>query len=304
MFNFVNNKRYYFTLSSVVILCGIIFAIISGLPWGIEFTGGSIMTIGFDEPVEKDNIASLFADTGHPEVQIQSIETDETKCGYIIQTKELTDAEQTQISNSLREIGMTGELEFDSVSNPIADEKARGAAIAVVIAAVAILIYISWAFRKLPKPFRYGTCAVIALIHDVLVVIAFFAIFGSTLNLEINLIFITGLLTVIGYSVNNTIVVFDRIRENLGKAGRQGFTTVVNNSLMETLSRSLNTSLTTLMAVASVYLFVGENIESFMLVLIVGIIAGTYSSLFITSQLLIAWETGEFGRLFRRTQTA
>ncbi len=304
MFNFVNNRRYYFALSSVVIICGIIFAIISGLPWGIEFTGGSIMTIGFDEPVEKDNIASLFADKGHPEAQIQSIETDETKCGYIIQTKELTDAEQTQIANSLREIGMTGELEFDSVSNPIADEKARGAAIAVVIAAVAILIYISWAFRKLPKPFRYGTCAVIALIHDVLVVIAFFAIFGSTLNLEINLIFITGLLTVIGYSVNNTIVVFDRIRENLGKAGRQGFTTVVNNSLMETLSRSLNTSLTTLMAVASVYLFVGENIESFMLVLIVGIIAGTYSSLFIASQLLIVWETGEFGRLFRRTQTA
>lgn len=304
MFNFVNNRRYYFALSSVVIICGIIFAIISGLPWGIEFTGGSIMTIGFDEPVEKDNIASLFADKGHPEAQIQSIETDETKCGYIIQTKELTDAEQTQIANSLREIGMTGELEFDSVSNPIADEKARGAAIAVVIAAVAILIYISWAFRKLPKPFRYGTCAVIALIHDVLVVIAFFAIFGSTLNLEINLIFITGLLTVIGYSVNNTIVVFDRIRENLGKAGRQGFITVVNNSLMETLSRSLNTSLTTLMAVASVYLFVGENIESFMLVLIVGIIAGTYSSLFIASQLLIVWETGEFGRLFRRTQTA
>ncbi len=289
-------------LSAAVIICGIIFAIISGIPWGIDFTGGTIMTVGFDEHVEKDTITSLLADSGHPEAQVQGVETDETEYGYIIQTKELTDVEQTQLINALKEIGMTGELEFDSVSDPIAKEKAQGATIAVVIAAIGILIYISWAFRKLPKPFRYGTCAVIALLHDVLIAMAFFAILGSILNLEINLIFITGLLTVIGYSVNDTIVVFDRIRENLGKAGRQGFATVVNNSLVETLSRSLNTSLTTLLVLVSVYLFVGEAIESFMLVLIVGVISGTYSSIFIASQLLILWETGGFGKLFRRTK--
>ncbi|MFO8101554.1 MAG: protein translocase subunit SecF [Dehalococcoidia bacterium] len=301
MFDFVSKKRYFFGLSIVIIILGTIFAASAGIPWGIDFTGGTIMTVGFEEAVEKDDIAGLLAEVGHPEAEVQGTETEETEYGYIIRSKELTDAEQSQLVNSLQEIGMTGELEFDSVSNPIADEKARGAVIAVVVAAFGILIYISWAFRKLPKPFRYGTCAVIALIHDVLIAMAVFAILGNALDLEINLIFITGLLTVIGYSVNDTIVVFDRIRENLGKAGRQSFQTVVNNSLVETLSRSLNTSLTTLLVLVSVYLFVGEAIESFMLVLIVGVISGTYSSIFIASQLLVVWETGAFGRLFRRT---
>jgi len=297
MYDFVGNKRYFFILSGVVILCGLIFFAAGGIPWGIDFTGGTVMTLKFDQPVSQDTIDEKLAAIGHDEAIIQ--ETGEN--AFIVRTKELDESEMKALTDSLTALGMTEKPSFDSVSDPVAKEKARGAAIAVVIAAIGILLYISWAFRRLPKPFRYGTCAIIALIHDVLVALAVFAILGKAMDLEINLMFITGLLTVIGYSVNDTIVVFDRIRENLGKAGRQSFETIVNNSLMETLTRSLNTSLTTLIVLVAVYLFVGEAIESFMLVLIVGIISGTYSSIFIASQALVVWETGGARRLFRRT---
>ncbi len=301
MFDFVGKKRYFFVLSAVIIICGIIFASTAGVPWGIDFTGGTIMTVGFDKVVEKDAVENILSEIGHPEAQVQGAEMDENPNAYIIRSKELDESEEDALIADLKEIGMTGNLEFDSVSDPIAREKAEGATIAVVIAAIGILLYISWAFRKLPKPFRYGTCAIIALVHDVLIALAVFSILGSALDLEVNLMFITGLLTVIGYSVNDTIVVFDRIRENLGKAGRSSFEVVVNNSLIETLSRSLTTSLTTLLVLTSVYLFVGEAIESFMLVLIVGVISGTYSSIFIASQALVVWETGKVQKLFRRT---
>lgn len=296
MFDFVGKKRYFFVLSAAIILIGIIFFAVNGIPWGIDFTGGTVMTVEFDKPVEKSDVEKEFAAIGHDEAVIQDT-GDNT---FIVRTKELEDSERLELVDSLKEMGMTETPEFNSVSDPIAKEKASGAVWAVVIAAIGILLYISWAFRKLPKPFRYGTCAIIALVHDVLIALAVFAILGSALDLEINLMFITGLLTVIGYSVNDTIVVFDRIRENLGKVSRQGFETVVNNSLVETLNRSLNTSLTTLIVLVAVYLFVGEAIESFILVLIVGVISGTYSSIFIASQFLVVLETGAARRLLRR----
>lgn len=297
MFDFVGKKRYFFILSAAIIIVGMIFFAVEGIPWGIDFTGGTVMTVEFAEPVDQDEVESAYTSFGHDEAIIQDT-GDNT---FIIRTKELEEAERIEIVEALNELGMTGTPSFDSVSDPVAKEKARGAGYAVVIAAIGILLYISWAFRKLPKPFRYGTCAVIALVHDVLIALSVFAILGSALDLEINLMFITGLLTVIGYSVNDTIVVFDRIRENLGRASRHGFETVVNNSLVETLNRSLNTSLTTLIVLVAIYLFVGEAIESFMLVLIVGVISGTYSSIFVASQALVVWETGTARKLFKRS---
>ncbi|MDH5696496.1 MAG: protein translocase subunit SecF, partial [Dehalococcoidia bacterium] len=173
---------------------------------------------------------------------------------------------------------------------------AHNAAIAVAVAAVGILLYITWAFRRMPRPFHYGTCAIIALAHDVLVVLGTFSILGAILGWEINLMFITGVLAVIGYSVNNTVVAFDRIRENLRKGMSPDFEAVVNNSLVETLSRSLNTSLTTVFVILALLLFVGASIQNFVIVLLIGIIAGTYSSLGIAPTLLIVWEKGEWGR--------
>jgi preprotein translocase subunit SecF len=191
------------------------------------------------------------------------------------------------------------ETEFSSVSPMVATETARNAIIAVAVAAVGVLLYITWAFRRMPNPFRYGTCAVIALIHDAVVAMGVFSILGGILGWEINLMFITGILAVIGYSVNNTVVVFDRVRENLTKGISPHFEVVVNSSLVETLSRSLNTSLTTLLVVVALLLFVGASIQNFAVVLLVGIIAGTYSSLFIAPMLLVVWEKGEWNRFLR-----
>jgi preprotein translocase subunit SecF len=162
---------------------------------------------------------------------------------------------------------------------------------------VGILLYITWAFRKMPKPFHYGTCAVIALVHDVLVVLGIFCILGAILGWEINLMFITGILAIIGYSVNNIVVVFDRIRENVRRGVSPDFEFVVNSSIVETLSRQLNTSLTTIIVVLALLLFVGASIQNFAIVLLIGIIVGTFDSICIAPTLLVVWDRGEWGRL-------
>ncbi|GAH36194.1 unnamed protein product, partial [marine sediment metagenome] len=159
-----------------------------------------------------------------------------------------------------------------------------------------ILLYVTWAFRRMPKPFHYGTCAIIALTHDALVALGVFSILGGILNWQINLMFITGILAVIGYSVNNTVVIFDRIRENLKMSERTDFEIVVNNSLVETLGRSVNTSLTTLIVVLALLLFVGASIQNFVVVLVIGIIAGTFSSirLAMTKRMLLISRLGSY----------
>ncbi|MCL0102698.1 protein translocase subunit SecF [Dehalococcoidia bacterium] len=300
MFDFVGKGPRFSLLSLVVIISGMGLLAVLGFPLGIDFTGGAMMTVEFDRPVTLTDLRQELAGLGHHDVAIHSIEGIEGEAGFLIRTRELAEGEKQEIMRAFEGLGLTGKPSYEFISGEIARERARGAAIAVVIGAIGILIYISWAFRKLPNPFRYGTCAIIALVHDILIVMAVFAILGGVLHLEINLMFITAILAVIGYSVNDTIVVFDRIRENLGKGARQSFETVVNNSLMESLSRSLNTSLTTLIVLAAIYLIVGEAIRSFIVVLMVGVVSGTYSSIFIAAQALVAWETGKVGKIVRR----
>jgi preprotein translocase subunit SecF len=295
MFDFVGKRPWFFLLSALIIIVGLISLGVGGAPLGIDFTSGILLGVEFGESVTQEQLEERLSRLGHDEATIQNTGGN----SFLIRITELEEGERSTISKALDEMGAIGEPSFDLVSDPVAKEKARGAVIAVIIAAIGILLYISWAFRKLPNPFRYGTCAIIALVHDVLIVMAVFAILGKLLNLEINLMFITGLLTVIGYSVNNTIVVFDRIRENLIRGYRQNFETVVNNSLIETIGRSLNTSLTTLIILVAIYLFVGVAIRSFILVLLVGVVAGTYSSLLIAGQLLVVWETRKLGKFIR-----
>jgi preprotein translocase subunit SecF len=178
----------------------------------------------------------------------------------------------------------------------IATETVRTAIIAVAVAAVGILLYVTWAFRRMPRPFHYGTCAIIALVHDALVALGVFSILGGILNWQVNMMFITGILAVIGYSVNNTVVIFDRIRENLRLDISADFETAVNNSLVETLGRSVNTSLTTLIVVLALLFFVGVTIQNLVAVLIIGIIAGTFSSICIAPTLLVVWDKREWRR--------
>jgi preprotein translocase SecF subunit len=192
--------------------------------------------------------------------------------------------------------------EFATVSPVVSKAAVRNASIAVIIASVFILAYIAFAFSSVPKPFRYGTCAIVATLHDVIIVLGAFSLFGKLLGVEVNLMFVTGLLTIIGFSVHDTIVVFDRIRENIRLAPTAPLEENVNAALVQTLARSFNTSITVLLTVLTLLLLGGVTIQSFLLVLLVGIIAGTYSSLAIAAQLLVSWENGDFGRLLDRVR--
>ncbi len=296
MFDIVGKRFWFFLISGVVILIAIISLVTFGLKSGIEFSSGSIVTVSFEQEVDQGDLTQELASLGYANALIQHTGGGD----FLIRTHELTSQDKTNLEDALAaKFGHLTETEFNSVSPMIAAETTQNAAIAIAVAAVGILLYITWAFRRMPKPFHYGTCAIIALLHDALVALGVFSILGGILGWEINLMFITGILAVIGYSVNNTVVVFDRIRENLKKGVSSDFEVIVNNSLVETLSRSLNTSLTTLFVVLALLFFVGASIQNFAVVLLIGIIAGTFSSLCIAPQLLVVWEKGEWGRFIQ-----
>jgi len=293
MFDIVGKRRWFFIATGIVILVCVISLAVFRLKAGVEFSSGSVMTVAFEQEVVQADLEATLADLGYANVIIQRVGDED----FLIRLPELDSKAKKEL-----ETGLTGRLgnldvkEFDAVSPLVATETTRNAGIAVAVAAVGILLYIAWAFRRMPNPFRYGACALVALAHDALVALGVFSILGGILDWEINLMFVTGVLAVIGYSVNNTVVVFDRVRENLVKDAKSGFETVVNNSLVETLSRSLNTSLTTLFVVIALFLFVGATIQNFAVVLLIGVIAGTYSSLCIAPQLLVVWRKGRWGR--------
>ncbi|MFC1982828.1 protein translocase subunit SecF [Chloroflexota bacterium] len=296
MFNITGKRFRFFLISAVVILIGIISLATFGLKSGIEFSSGSMMAVNFEEEVSHNQLKQAIVDLGYADAIIQSTGGE----GFLIRTHELATEEKTQLEDDLTQrFGSLTETQFYSVSPMVAAETANTATIAVAVAAIGILLYVTWAFRRMPKPFHYGTCAIIALIHDALVALGVFSILSGILNWQINLMFITGILAVIGYSVNNTVVIFDRIRENLIMGVSADFETVVNKSLVETLGRSLNTSLTTLIVVLALLLFVGATIQNFVAVLIIGVIAGTFSSIFIAPSLLIVWDKGEWGRFIQ-----
>jgi preprotein translocase subunit SecF len=294
MFDIAGKRFLFLIISEIVILIGIIALVVFGLKPGIEFSSGSLLTVGFEQEVEQSELEQELVNLGYTNVIIQRTGEGD----FFIRTPELTAEGKDALESALSaRFGSLTEREFNSISPMVAAETAHNAAIAVAVAAVGILLYITWAFRRMPRPFHYGTCGVIALVHDVVVVTGIFSILGAIMGWEINLMFITGVLAVIGYSINNTVVVFDRIRENLTKGISSNFEVVVNASLVETLSRSLNTSLTTLFVVLALLLFVGASIQNFAVVLLIGIVVGTYSSLFVAPTLLIVWERREWGGL-------
>ncbi len=296
MFDIIGKRFRFFLISGIVLLIGIISLASFGLKAGIEFSSGSLLTLNFEQEVTVAEVKLELDNLGHDNAIVQITGEGD----IIIRTSELTAAEKGQLEEGLEaSLGPAEELVFENVNPIIARQTAQTAAIAVAIATIGILLYITWAFRRMPKPFRYGACAIVALIHDALVALGVFSILGGILGWEVNLIFITGILAVIGYSVNNTVVVFDRIRENLLRSPRTSFEIIVNNSLAETLTRSLNTSLTTIIVVLALLLFVGSTIQNFSAVLLIGIISGTFSSLFIAPSLLVVWERGEWRRFIR-----
>ena len=279
---------------------GIVFLIIApGLRPGIDFNGGSTITIQFDDPVNQDELRLSLTNLGHPDATVQKLEEN----NFFIRTRELDEDSKDLLVESIgAKLSPSGskELSFDLVSPVVAQETVINAFWAVLAASVGIFIYLWWAFRNVPNPFRYGTAAILALIHDAVVVIGIFAILGELADIEVNTMFLIALLTVIGYSVNDTIVVFDRLRENVLLYPNRTFVENTNSSIAETIGRSLNTSLTLLFTLLALLLFGGPTIRVFLWVLLIGVVAGTYSSIGIATQTLVVWENGDLGRIFNR----
>lgn len=287
--NLMRFKVLYFIFSLLIILPGLYYLITSGLKLGIDFTGGALLEYSFEKNIDKNILKEEITKEG---IEIGSISSSGNS--YIIRTKPLEQSKINALKDNLtNKFGKIEEKRVENVGPIIGQELERKALIALILASVAIVLYIAFSFRKMPKPqssFRFGIAAVVALIHDILVVVGIFSIFGKFLSVEIDTLFVTALLTVIGFSVHDTIVVFDRIRENLLKGVGRKFLDVANLAVVQTLGRSLNTSLTVVFVLTALLLFGGETIRWFIVALLVGIISGTYSSIFNATALLVWWE--------------
>lgn len=290
----IQHRNYFFILS--IILVGLSLASLAmwGLKPGLDFTGGSLLEVGYSG-ARPDNqaIETKLA----PIVEKVIVEpTGET--GVILKMRSMDEPTHQKVVSALNELNSTGNQEviiekrFESIGPTISAELKKKSFLAIIFVMLAIIIYIAFAFRKVSRPvssWKYGVCAVIALLHDVAIPAGVFAALGHFKGVEVDTMFVTALLTVLGFSVHDTIVVFDRIRENLLKFPRETFEEVANRSVNQTIVRSINTSLTVLLVLLATFFFGGESVRYFILTLIVGVVFGTYSSIFIASPLVVVW---------------
>ena len=306
--NFSERRPWFFLMSLLVILPGIVFLILApGLNPGIDFTGGSSLTMQFPEGsgANQKAIREKLQAIGYPESTVQNLGistiAEKRYALFFLRTKTLDETKKdvlvANLNNQFSSEQTNTVLSFDLVSAVVAQETVISACWAVLAAALGIFFYVWWAFRKVPRPIRYGLAAIVALLHDALIVVGIFAILGYFLDTEVNTMFLIALLTVIGYSVNDTIVVFDKIRENVLTYTNRPFPEVVNLSISETMGRSLNTSFTLLVTLLALLLFGGTTIREFLYVLIIGVIVGTYSSIAIATQVLVSWDQKTIGKL-------
>lgn len=290
MVDLMGKKWWFFLISGLIILPGMVSLVLYGLNLGVDFTGGALLEYQFEKPVSKEEIKQQILNNN---IEVPSI-VDSGKNTYIIRTKPINEKQIAKVREDLgKKFGKVVEVRLENVGPIIGGETTKNAVIALILASVMIVIYLTFAFRKVPKPtssWRFGVTAVIALMHDALLLVGVFSILGHFWGVEVDVLFITALLTVIGFSVHDTIVVFDRIRENLPKFLSSKFNFVANISVTQTLARSLNTSLTVVLVLLALLLFGGETMKWFTVALLIGIISGTYSSIFNATALLDLWE--------------
>lgn len=290
MFNTLRYYKFWFAISGLILAFGVVSLLLYGLRLGIDFKGGTITELKFEQKYDLEKVKKVLNTEGLGTYQLQSSENN----GLIIKT-ENTDrtAHEKMLADLKQQIGDYKEAKYDSIGPIIGNELRRNAILQLLMVSLGIVVYISYAFRQVPKPvtsWRFGWSAVIALLHDLLFVLGVFSVLGHFKGVEIDGMFVTALLTVLGFSVHDTIVVFDRIRENLKIFSGQSIEHVVNKSISQTLVRSLNTSLTVLFVLLTMLLFGGDTIRYFVLALFIGIIVGTYSSIFIASPVLVVWQ--------------
>jgi preprotein translocase subunit SecF len=312
----VKHRYWYFLLSALIVIPGLIALVAWGLPVSIDFRGGSVYQVAFEE-----NAAAVTADTIRAALATASEEFVDPVTGlpneirdvtvsagsdaatgepvFSVKSSEIRPAQKEIIDRELAEFSPR-DLAFEAIGPTVGAMVTQNAALAVLAASVGILLYLTFAFRAVPHPIRYGTAAIIAMLHDVLVVVGLAAIVGHFLGWEVDQLFLTALLTVIGFSVHDSIVVFDRIRENVGRMRGIPFDRVVNHSIVQTLDRSINTQLTGVMALTAILVFSQGQLYQFVFWLLIGIISGTYSSIFNAAQILVVWENREWQTWFGR----
>ncbi len=287
----IGKKYIYFIFSGLIIIPGLVSLFLYGLNLGIDFTGGTLLEVRIEAatPPPKENVLKIIE---NEKVTVASIVESGPRT-YLIRMKPIEQTKNEEIKKALGSFGQVEQLRLETVGPVVGAELTAKAIWAVIIASIGIIIYITWAFRHVPKPassFRFGVSAVVALLHDVLVVVGIFSILGHFYGVEIDSLFVTALLTVIGFSVHDTIVVFDRIRENLRKNIGGNFAQIANESILQTLTRSLSTSLTVVFVLSALLLFGGATIRWFVAALLIGIVSGTYSSIFNATPFLVVWQ--------------
>lgn len=288
MINFIKYKRIYYGISSILILASLFSLVFFGVNFGIEFTGGSMMEIEYSEDVPSvSELRSTLSGIGLNDVTIQPIGEN----GFVLRMPNISQDKYISLKDSLS--GAT-EKYFESIGPTIGEELKNKSVISIILASLAIVLYIALTFRNMGskniRSWQYGMVAAgIGFFHDVLIVLGAFSIMGYLYGIQFSVPIAVALLTVLGYSINDTVVVFDRIRENIAKNPRLVFPDIVNKSLNETLERSINTSATTLFVLIAIFVLGGETIRWFVFAMILGISVGTYSSIFLAGPLLVTW---------------
>lgn len=293
--NIIGHKYIYLAFSGILVAGSIVFLILWGLKVGIDFTGGSLMEVEFTQGTMPtvDNVREVLAPLNLGDITVQPI----GEKGMVFRFRDVDAQTHQQILQALG--GLQGpketvERRFDSIGPTVGKELRSKSFLAIGFTALGIVVYLAWAFRKVSQPvasWKYGVIAVSAFIHDVIIPVGVFALLGHFYGISVDSFFITALLTVMGFSVHDTIVIFDRIRENLAKAKQiESYEHTVNKSINETITRSINTSLTVLIVLFGIFFLGGETTRYFALTLIIGIVFGTYSSIFVASPLLVIWE--------------
>ncbi|MCH2523237.1 MAG: protein translocase subunit SecF [Dehalococcoidia bacterium] len=294
----VKRRFWYFTISAVLLVICISSLLISPrLTLGIDFAGGSTLTVVFDSEIKSDSVRERLNKLGYNDATVQQSGSDTVfiRMSKLEEGNESsgTKSDRILIEEDLSNLAKIASVDVATVSGVVANDTVNNAIIAVLVASVGILLYVTYSFRGVSNPFRYGVAAIVALVHDSLIVLGLFSLLGKFMGLEINAMFIPGILVVIGYSVNDTIVVFDRVRENATIDPDRPLSMIVNESITQTIGRSLNTSVTLLLTILALIFLGGESIRNFLYVLLIGLIVGTYSSIFIACQFLVMWEQGE-----------
>ena len=291
MYNILGQRKYFYIISGTLMLLSIIALSTWGLKYGIDFTGGTLMEVKFASSAPSTaQIKALLDEAGTKDATVQPTQNN----SVLIRYGNSDDEKNKEVLNKLREKYPEAEnTRLDYIGPSISSELKSKALWALLIAVIGIALYIAYAFRQVSRPvesWKYGVGAVIALVHDVLITVGIFSILGHFLNIEVDTTFIAALLTILGFSVHDTIVVYDRTRENLMRSSnREDFSEVVNRSLNETMARSINTSLTVIITLLAIFIFGGESIKTFTLALLIGIVFGTYSSIFVASALMVDW---------------